>query len=215
MASVTADDHGALADADAVVALVLRGDAAEDLRGLLDRLGGSRLITEKRRMIPLSRSLILRTPSGVVVAMIRISLRDRSGLSSSPTPEPCDALTEEGVEVLDDEDILGVGGAPELVDERLEALLDLATELGARRRARRCRARAGARLREVSRHVALCDAVGEAADERRLAHAGLAHDERVVLEAPLQDLEQSARLDVAADHRIEAAVSRVFTRSRA
>src|SRR4029077_17956308 len=64
-------------------------------------------------------------------------------------------------------------------------------------------------LGQVRGHVALGDAVGEAPDERGLADAGLADDERVVLEAALQDLEQAAGLDVPADDRIEAPLARV------
>lgn len=53
------------------------------------------------------------------------------------------------------------------------------------------------------------DPIGEATDERRLAHTGLAHDERVVLEATLQDLKQPTGLDVAPDDGIEAPLPRV------
>ena len=119
-----------------------------------------------------------------------------------------DAAAEEGVELLDDEDVLGVLHAAEAVDDRLEAQLDLATELGPSHQ------RPGveleeARAGEVARHVAFGDAHREAADDGRLARAGLADDHRVVLEAPLEDLHQATDLGVATDDRIETILARV------
>src|SRR5690606_37316341 len=116
------------------------------------------------------------------------------------------ALAEDGVEILDDEDHLAVLDRAELVDQRLHALLDLAAQLGAGDEGAGVElehARAG----EVRRDVTTRDAVGERADQRRLADARLAHDERVVLEATLEDLEQAPHLGVAPDDRIEAALA--------
>ena len=55
--------------------------------------------------------------------------------------------------------------------------------------------------REVLRDVARGDAHRERADDRGLADAGLADEERMVLLPALEDLEEAAHLDVAADHR--------------
>jgi hypothetical protein len=57
------------------------------------------------------------------------------------------------------------------------------------------------------RHLAVDDALREALDDRRLADARLADQHRVVLGAPLQDLDHAADLVVAADHRIELALA--------
>ena len=57
-------------------------------------------------------------------------------------------------------------------------------------------------------HLAVDDALREALDDRGLAHAGLADQHRVVLGAPLQDLDAAADLVVAADHRVELALAR-------
>ena len=54
-------------------------------------------------------------------------------------------------------------------------------------------------------HFAVDDALRQAFDDRGLAHAGLADQHRIVLGAPLQDLDHAADLVVAADHRIELA----------
>ena len=108
----------------------LRGDAAEDLGRLLDarRL---EVIVEKRRMIDavavvdLAHALGRRRRDDADLAAREQRLQELAHARA------LHALAEERVEVLDDEDALGVGAAAELVDERLEALLDLAAELGA------------------------------------------------------------------------------------
>ena len=62
-------------------------------------------------------------------------------------------------------------------------------------------------------HFAVDDALRQAFDDRRLADAGLADQHRVVLGAPLQDLDRAADLVVAADHRVELAVRARSVRS--
>jgi hypothetical protein len=54
-------------------------------------------------------------------------------------------------------------------------------------------------------HLAVDDALRQAFDDRRLAHARLADQHRVVLGAALQHLDRAADLVVAADHRVELA----------
>ena len=57
-------------------------------------------------------------------------------------------------------------------------------------------------------HVAVDDPLGEAFDDRRLADAGLADDDRVVLRAPREHLHDAADFLVPADHRIDRAAAR-------
>ena len=88
-----------------------------------------------------------------------------------------------------------------------QALLELAAEL-----------RAGHHGAEIEgqqplvpkrfRHVAIDDPLGQAFDDRRLADARLADDDRVVLGSPREDLHDAADLLIAADHRIDRAASR-------
>ena len=93
----------------------------------------------------------------------------------------------------------------DLLEDRLEALLELAAVLGA-----------GDQRAEVERDDALVleaspgtsprdDALGEALDDGRLADAGLADQDRVVLGAPREHLDDAADLLVAADDRVELA----------
>ncbi len=65
-------------------------------------------------------------------------------------------------------------------------------------------------LRRLSGDLAGGDARGERRDDGRLADAGIADEERVVLGAPLEDLQQPADLDVAADDRVEAPLARAL-----
>ena len=172
------------------MAFVSRGNPSKDLGGLLDR----RCLEIDDRKAP--------DDPAVAVVDLADALRGccgddpdfasrQEGLQELAHARALDALTEERVEILHDEDILSVGGASEFVDQRFQALLDLATELGARDEGAGVELKE-TRAREVSRHVAPCDSIREATDQRRLAHAGLAHDEGVVLEPPLQRSEAVA-----------------------
>ena len=70
-------------------------------------------------------------------------------------------------------------------------------------------------LREVLGHVARGDAHRERADDRGLADAGLADEQRVVLLPALEDLEEAPHLDVAPDDRVEPARAARARRDRA
>ncbi len=88
------------------------------------------------------------------------------------------AGTDERVQLVDEED--GVVGAAQLLDDLLEALLELAAVLGAghqRADVQRQHALVGQRLRDVTGD----DALGEALGDGGLADAGLADEGRVVL----------------------------------
>ena len=89
-------------------------------------------------------------------------------------------------------------------DHRLEALLEVAAV------ARAGEQRAGVEREDLRAlqhlgHVVLQQALGQPLDERGLADAGLAHEDRVVLAPPAQDLERALQLGGAADQRVELA----------
>ncbi len=100
-------------------------------------------------------------------------------------------------------------GVDDLLEHRLEAVLELAAVL-----------RAGDHRADVERdeplvaqtlgHVALDDAAGETLGDRGLADAGLADEHRVVLRAARQHLDDAADLLVAADDRVELALARLL-----
>ena len=97
---------------------------------------------------------------------------------------------------------LGLG---DLLEHRLEPVLELAAVLGAgdqRADVERDHAPVAQRLGHVARH----DALGEALDDGGLADAGLADQHGVVLGAPGEHLDHAPDLVVAADHRVELAL---------
>src|SRR5204862_2388554 len=86
----------------------------------------------------------------------------------------------------------------ELLEHGLQALLALAAVLRAgeqRADVERDDLAVAQRLRDVAGN----DPLGEALDDRRLADAGLADEDGVVLRAPAEDLDDAADLLVAAD----------------
>jgi hypothetical protein len=130
-----------------------------------------------------------------------------ASIAPSALPAP-----DHGVQFVDEDDglafVLG-----QFVQHVLQALLELAAELGARQQRRHVQ-RQHALVLERLRHLAGDDALGQAFHDGGLAHAGLADQHRVVLGAPLQHLDGAADFLVAADHRVELAAAGALVRSR-
>ena len=117
----------------------------------------------------------------------------------------CAARSDERVDLVDEGDDvpLGVG---DLLQHRLQALFELAAIL-----------RSGEHRRKVERdqtlsfetlwHVAIVDSASKSFDDRGLANARLADEDRVVLRSTRQDLDHATNLLVATDHRIDLAVA--------
>ena len=115
---------------------------------------------------------------------------------------------DDRVHLVDEEDQL-VGGTADLVDHGLQPFLELAAVLRAGDHpgeVERDHAAVGQRLR----HLVVDDALGDALDDRGLAHAGLAEQGRVVLRSPREDLDRLLDLVGAADHRVELALARLL-----
>ena len=115
------------------------------------------------------------------------------------------ARADERVELVDEEDDLAVR-LLDFLENRLEALLELAAVL----RAREHRAeveRDDALVLQRLGNVARGDAPREPLDDRRLADAGVADEDGVVLRAAREDLHDAADLLVAADDRVELALA--------
>ena len=117
------------------------------------------------------------------------------------------ARADDGVELVDEQDDLALG-VLDLLEDGLEPLLELAAELGAGDERAEVE-RDDALVLEPLGHVAADDALGEPLDDGRLADAGLADEDRVVLGPPAEDLDDPADLVVAADDRVELAGSRL------
>ena len=114
------------------------------------------------------------------------------------------AGADDRVQLVEEQDdaALGLG---DLLQDRLETVLELAAVLGAgdqRADVERDHAPVAQRLG----HVARDDPPREPLDDGGLAHAGLADQDRVVLRAPGQHLDHAPNLVVAPDHRVELAL---------
>ena len=110
-----------------------------------------------------------------------------------------------GVQLVDEQDDLAFLFR-EVVQDAFQALLELAAKLCAGDQGAHVE-REDALVLEPLGHLAVDDALGEALDDRGLADAGLADQDRIVLGAPLQHLHRAANLVVAADHRVELALA--------
>ena len=160
--------------------LVALAQAAQDADRVLDR----RLVDEDRLEAPLERGVLLdvlavlverRRADGVQLAAGEHRLEQVGGVHRALGR----AGADDRVELVDEQDDPALG-VLDLLEDGLEALLELAAELGA-----------GDQRAEVERddplvleplgHVAADDPLGEALDDGRLADAGLADQDRVVL----------------------------------
>src|SRR5690606_34154863 len=113
--------------------------------------------------------------------------------------------THERVDLVDEDD--DVAARADLLRDLLEALFEVAAVAGS-----------GDERAEVERvdllvlqrlgDIALDDRLGEALDDGRLADAGLADEDGVVLRAARQDLHDALDLLLAPDHRVELSVAR-------
>ena len=188
-------------DRDLVVLLVPVADPLEDLDRLLE--GG--LLDHHRLEAPLERRVLLDVLAVLVerggadaleLAAAERRLEDVRGVDGALGR----AGPDERVELVDEQD--RVVGVPELLDDLLEALLELAAVL-----------RAGDERADVEgqdplveqdvRDVAGDDPVGQALRDGGLADAGLADQGRVVLGLPAEDLDDPLDLLLAPDHGVE------------
>ncbi len=115
------------------------------------------------------------------------------------------AGADQRVDLVDEDDDLVV--VLELLEDALEPLLELAPVLGAGDDQRQIE-RHQLLLCQEDRHPALDDALSQPFDDRRFADPRLAQQDRVVLGAAREDLDDPLDLGVAADQRIEGALCR-------
>ena len=110
----------------------------------------------------------------------------------------------DGMELVDKEQDLAVTLLYVLQD-RLQTLLEFAPVLGACHQGTHIQGEDLLVLQAV-RHIASCDPLGQAFDDRRLAYAGLADQDRIVFGLSGQDPDHVADLGVTADDRIQLLV---------
>ena len=200
-------DERGIGDADAVVLLVLLLEAAQDRHRILDR----RLVDED--------GLEAACEGCVLLDVLAILVEGRRADAMQLAAGECRlqevrrihgavglAGADERVHLVDEQDDAAFRRG-DFLQHRLEALLELAAVFGARDERAHVE---GEKLLvlQALRHVAVDDAQRQTLDDRGLADAGLADQDRVVLRTPRQDLDRAADLLVAADHRVELAVAR-------
>ena len=197
-------DEGGVGDAHTVVELVALAQAAQDGDRLLD----AGLVDVDGLEAPLQGGVLLdvlavlverRGADGVQLAARQHRLQQVGGVHGALGR----AGAHDGVELVDEEHDLAVG-VLDLLEHGLEALLELAAELGAGDEGAQVE-RHDAPVAQALGHVAADDALGEALDDGRLADAGLADEHGVVLGAPAEHLDDAADLLVATDDRVELA----------
>ena len=110
------------------------------------------------------------------------------------------AGADDRMQLVDEEH--DVSSAGNFLQDGLEPLFELAAELRAGHQGAHVQGDDAA-VFEAFGHVAVDDPQGQALDNGRLAHAGLADQHGIVLRAPGQDLDHAADFLVAADHGVE------------
>ena len=190
-------------DLDAVMALEALADAEEDLDGLLQ----GRLLDHDRLEAALEGGVLLdvlaelvegRGADALQLAARQRRLEDVGGVDGALRGPG----THERVQLVDEED--GVVGAAQLLDDLLEALLELAAVLGAGHQRADVQGQ-DALVGQALGDVAADDAVRQALRDGGLADAGLADEGRVVLAAAREDLDDALDLLLATDDRVQLA----------
>ena len=116
---------------------------------------------------------------------------------------PSRARADDGMDLVDEHD--GVRVRLDLLDDLLQALLEIAAVAGAGEQRAHVEGEDGGVLQDL-RHFALDDLAGEALGDGGLADAGIADEERVVLLAAAEDLDGALNLGLAADQRVDLAL---------
>ena len=192
---------------DTVVRLEAALEAAQDLDRFRDAgLGDIDLLEAARqRMVFLEHAAVLGI--GGRADALELPLRERrlEQVGCVERAARCRPCTDQGVDLVDEQH--GIRVLEQLLEHRLQTLLEIATVL-----------RAGEQCAHVERidlglaqdvgYVAFHDAPREPLGDRGLAHAGLAHQQRVVLAAAAERLDHALDLAVAADQRIDLARER-------
>ncbi len=198
-------DQGGIGDLDAVVGLVALLESAQDRDRGLD----ARLADHDRLEAPLERGVLL----DVLAVLVERGGADGAQLAAGEHRleqvggVDCalgGAGADDRVQLVHEQDHLAVG-LLDLLEDGLEALLELAAVLGAGEQGADVE-RDDAPVLERLGHVADDDPLGQAFDDRGLADARVADQHGVVLGAAGEHLDDAADLVVATDDGVELAV---------
>ena len=190
-----------VADGDLVVLLVPLADPHQDVDGLLER----RLLDHDRLEAPFERRVTLDVLAVLVEGGRADALQLAAGQRRLEDVRRVDralsrARADKRVQLVDEEH--RVVRVPQLLDDLLESLLELAAVLRAGHERADVEGK-DALVQQDVRHVAGHDPMREALRDGRLADARLADERRVVLRLAAEDLDDPLDLLLAADDRIE------------
>ena len=192
---------------DFVVAFEAALEPAQDADGVLDRgLGDIHLLEAPRQRTILFEDAAKFLEGGRAdaadltggkqrleqVGRIHHAARGRAG-------------ADDGVDLVDEQD--GVRPLAQLVEQRLEALFEIAPVLGAGQQRAQIQ-RIDDTFRQQVGHLAIDDTLGQAFGDCRLADARLAHQQGIVLATPRQDLRNALNLGFAPHQWIDASLAR-------
>src|SRR4029077_2375193 len=195
---------GRVLDADTVVDLVPLAESAKDADRVFDR----RLVDQDRLESSLERSVLFDVLAVLVerggADGAQLTARER-GLEQVGGVDRAfrRAGAHQRVQLVDEEDDLAVGGF-DLLEDGLEAVLKLASELGSCDKCAEVEPDDAFALQAL-RHVTLRDPLREPLCDGGLADAWLADENGVVLRPSRKDLNDTADLLVTADDRVELA----------
>ncbi len=199
-------DQGGVLDADPVVDLVTLLQPSQDGDGVLDRRRGHEYLLEPTLEggVLLDVLAVLVEGGGADHAQLAAGQHGLDHVAGVHGPLGA-AGPHDGVELVDEGDhfALGVG---DLLQDRLQALLELAAVLGPGHHRPHVQGDDPLPLQPLG-DVPLDDAGGQALDDGRLSHARLADEHRVVLGAPGQHLDDPADLLVAPDDRVDLSLA--------
>ncbi len=189
---------------DAMVRLVLATQALEDFIGLAHRrLDDVDLLeaTGQRTVFLEDAAVFLEGGRADAAQLARGQRRlDQVGRIHGATRRR--AGPDDGVDLVDEQH--RVGDLLQRSDHALQALLEITAVLGAGNQRAQVQ-RVDHRIGQYFRHLAVDDALGQAFGNGSLAHAGLAHVQRIVLAAAAQDLDGPFDLVTTTNQRVDTA----------
>ena len=195
--------------AHAVEILEIGLEALEDL----DRVGHRRLVDVDLLEAPHQRAVLLEMLAVLLVGG-RADAPQRARLERGLQQVGCvhraargGAGADHRVDLVDEHDGAGIG--LDLAHHGLEPLLEIAAVAGSGEESAHVELEDGG-VGQHLRHVAHDDAAREALGDGRLADAGIADEERVVLLPAAQHLDGTLDLGAAPDQRIDAAGARLL-----
>ena len=197
-----------IADDDAVVFLIVRGDAAQDLHAVLDRrfIDRDRLETALKRGVLFDMLAVLgegRGADDLDLASGKGGLEDVGGVHAALGIARADDI----MHLVDDEN--NVALLADLFDESLHAAFKLTAKLRPRHQRREIQ-QVNLLIPELHGHVAVCDTLGKAFGDGGLADTRFADETGIVLLAAVEDLDHALQLLLAPDHPVKLALLRAL-----